>query len=63
MLKKLLDLVSYHFLFNADSWFQDEIKSALTGVEIEWVKPESNEGDKGIVRIEFVVNKQKIVVD
>jgi len=47
----------------ADSWFQDEIKSALTGVEIEWVKPESNEGDKGIVRIEFTVNKQKIVVD
>ena len=47
----------------ADSWFQDEIKSALTGVEIEWVKPESNEGDKGIVRIEFAVNKQKIVVD
>jgi hypothetical protein len=35
----------------ADSWFQDEIKSALTGVEIEWVKPESNEGDKGIVAV------------
>jgi hypothetical protein len=47
----------------ADSWFQDEIKTALSGVEIEWVKPESNEGDKGIVRIEFTVNKQKIVVD
>ena len=37
----------------ADSWFQDEIKSALTGVEIEWVKPESNEGDKGIVAVEI----------
>jgi len=35
----------------ADSWFQDEIKSALTGVEIEWVKPELNEGDKGIVAV------------
>ena len=47
----------------ADSWFQDEIKTALSGVEIEWVKPESNEGDKGIVAVEFAVNKQKIVVD
>jgi hypothetical protein len=37
----------------ADSWFQDEIKSALTGVEIEWVKPELNEGDKGIVAVEI----------
>ena len=37
----------------ADSWFQDEIKSALTGVEIEWVKPELNEGDKGIVAVHF----------
>jgi len=37
----------------ADSWFQDEIKSALAGVEIEWVKPESNEGDKGIVAVEI----------
>ena len=37
----------------ADSWFQDEIKSALTGVEIEWVKPELNEGDKGIVTVHF----------
>ncbi len=47
----------------ADSWFQDEIKSALTGVEIEWVKPESNEGDKGIVAIELTVNNSKIRLD
>jgi hypothetical protein len=47
----------------ADSWFQDEIKSALTGVEIEWVKPESNEGDKGIVAVELTVNNSKIRLD
>ena len=47
----------------ADSWFQDEIKSALTGVEIEWVKPESNEGDKGIVAVELTVNKSKVRLD
>jgi hypothetical protein len=47
----------------ADSWFQDEIKSALTGVEIEWVKPESNEGDKGIVAVELTVNNSKVRLD
>jgi hypothetical protein len=47
----------------ADSWFQDEIKSALTGVEIEWVKPESNEGDKGIVAVELTVNNLKVRLD
>jgi hypothetical protein len=35
----------------ADSWFKDEIKSGLTDVEIEWVKPELNDGDKGIVAV------------
>ena len=44
----------------ADSWFQDEIKSALTGVEIEWVKPELNEGDKGIVAVELTVNNSRV---
>ena len=47
----------------ADSWFQDEIKSALSGVEIEWVKPESNEGDKGIVAVELTVNNSKVRLD
>jgi hypothetical protein len=47
----------------ADSWFQDEIKSGLNGVEIEWVKPELNDGDKGIVAVELVVNNIKIKVD
>ena len=47
----------------ADSWFQDEIKSALTGVEIEWVKPESNEGDKGIVAVELSVNNKVVKLD
>ena len=47
----------------ADSWFQDEIKSGLNGVEIEWVKPELNEGDKGIVAVELQVNNYKIRLD
>jgi hypothetical protein len=47
----------------ADSWFQDEIKSALTGVEIEWVKPESNEGDKGIVTVHLTTPAGVVVLD
>ena len=40
----------------ADSWFKDEIKSGLNGIEIEWVKPTLNDGDKGIVAVEFNIN-------
>jgi hypothetical protein len=47
----------------ADSWFQDEIKSGLNGVEIEWVKPELNDGDKGIVAVELEVKKKTIRLD
>ena len=47
----------------ADSWFKDEIKLGLTDVEIEWVKPELNDGDKGIVAVELLVNNNKIRVD
>ena len=47
----------------ADSWFQDEIKSALTDVEIEWVKPDLNDGDKGIVAVELSVNNKVVKLD
>ena len=47
----------------ADSWFKEEINSALTEVEIEWVKPELNDGEKGIVAVELSVNNNKIRVD
>jgi len=46
-----------------NSWFQDEINSSLVGVEIEWVKPELNDGDKGIVAVELQVNNNKIRLD
>ena len=47
----------------ADSWFKEEINSALSEVEIEWVKPELNDGEKGIVAVELSVNNSKIRVD
>ena len=47
----------------ADSWFKDEIKSGLTDVEIEWVKPELNDGDKGIIAVEFDVNGKIVLLN
>ena len=47
----------------ADSWFQDEIKSGLNGVEIEWVKPEFNDGDKGIVAVDIIHNDKLVHVE
>ena len=47
----------------ADSWFQDEIKSGLNGVEIEWVKPELNDGDKGIVAVDLIHNNKLVHVE
>jgi hypothetical protein len=47
----------------ADSWFQDEIKSGLNGVEIEWVKPELNDGDKGIVAVDLIHNDKLVHVE
>ena len=46
----------------ADSWFKDEIKSGLTDVEIEWVKPELNYGEKGIVSIEIISQNRSITI-
>ena len=46
-----------------DSWFQDEIKSGLNDVKINWVTPEENDGQKGIVAVELEVNKKTIRLD
>jgi hypothetical protein len=47
----------------ADSWFKDEINSGLTDVEIKWVKPELNDGDKGIIAVEFDVNGKIVLLN
>jgi hypothetical protein len=36
-----------------DSWFKDEILSALTGVVIEWVDPALSDGEVGILDLEL----------
>jgi hypothetical protein len=47
----------------ANSWFKNEIKSGLTDIQIEWIKPELNEGDKGIVKIEIGLKNQSILIE
>ena len=47
----------------ADSWFKDEIKLGLRNLEIEWVKLDLNEGEKGIVNIELNVQGKKVIIE
>jgi len=37
----------------SDSWFKDEILSALSGVVIEWVNPAQSDGEVGILDLEL----------
>ena len=47
----------------ADSWFKDEIKSGLTDVEIEWVKPSLTLNEKGIINIQFATTFGIVLID
>ena len=47
----------------ANSWFKGEIKSGLSDIQIEWIQPESNEGDKGIVKVEINLNNQLVIIN
>ena len=47
----------------AESWFKEEILSALGNVKIEWADPSSNDGINGIVSVELETNNNLIVVD
>jgi hypothetical protein len=35
----------------SDSWFKEEIIEALSGISVEWVSPNSNDGENGITQI------------
>ena len=35
----------------SDSWFRDEIHSAIGSIELEWINPSENDGASGIVEI------------
>jgi hypothetical protein len=47
----------------SDSWFKNEILSALSGVAIEWTDSDSNDGDNGIVGIDIQSPSGTIRID
>jgi len=47
----------------SNSWFKSEIKSGLSDIQIEWIRPDSNEGDKGIVKVEINLNNQLVIIN
>jgi hypothetical protein len=45
-------------------WLGSEVKNAVgSGIEIEWVSIESNEGDSGIVAVEIETSSGKVRLD
>jgi Glyoxalase-like domain len=47
----------------ADSWFKDEILASLGDVDIEWVSPESNDGQSGIVAVQLSTPAGVVTLD
>ncbi len=46
-----------------DSWFKDEILNSLGGVSIEWIDPELNDNQTGIVSIQLVTSTGLVTLD
>ena len=47
----------------AESWFKEEILSALGNVTIEWVDPSTNHGENGIVAVHLNTPNGVVVLD
>jgi hypothetical protein len=47
----------------AESWFKEEILSALGKVTIEWVDPSTNDGENGIVAVHLNTPNGVVVLD
>ena len=47
----------------ADSWFKSEILGALNNVAIDWVDPNVNDGDNGIVAVHLETPIGSVVLD
>ena len=47
----------------ADSWFKEEILVALRDVEIEWVNPETNDDQSGIVEVHLLTPHGMVVLE
>lgn len=46
-----------------DSWFKDEIIACLGDVQIDWVKPSTNDGQSGIVAVQLVTPNGVVILN
>ncbi len=46
-----------------DSWFKDEILNSLGGVGIEWIDPELNDNQTGIVSVQLLTSNGLVMLD
>jgi hypothetical protein len=46
-----------------DSWFKDEILNSLGGVSIEWIDPELNDNQTGIVSVQLFTSNGLVMLD
>ena len=46
-----------------DSWFKDEILNSLGGVSIEWIDPELNDNQTGIVSVHLTTPTGLVILD
>ena len=47
----------------ADSWFKEDILASLGDVNIEWVDPDLDPSDSGIVSIQFMTDTGRVVLE
>ena len=47
----------------SDSWFKSEILAALAEIQIEWVDPEENDGESGIIAVQLKASNLQIIID
>jgi len=46
----------------SNSWFKNEIRNGLSEIQIDWISPNFNEGDKGIVEVGICLNNKSVII-
>jgi hypothetical protein len=47
----------------SDSWFKEEILAALGDINIEWVDPDINDAQTGIVSVQLITPHGLVILD
>jgi hypothetical protein len=46
----------------SNSWFKNEIRNGLSDIQIDWISPNFNDGDKGIVEVGICLNNELVII-